>query len=170
MVGCREVGVVEPREEGNLLVFVEIDRCATDAIQSVTGCLLGKRTLKYVDYGKMAASFLNTATGKAVRVAAREEARERAWAYAPPGATKREAQLQAYRLMPEGELFTVTPIRLTVPPEDLPGHPLSRVTCQRCGEGINDRREVRRDGRVLCRPCALGAYYQPLSPEEPVGG
>ncbi|MBI2544417.1 MAG: formylmethanofuran dehydrogenase subunit E family protein, partial [Candidatus Rokubacteria bacterium] len=60
MAGCRALGVAEPKGMGkNLVVFVEIDRCATDAIQAVTGCSLGKRTLKHVDYGKMAATFVN---------------------------------------------------------------------------------------------------------------
>lgn len=163
VLGCTLVGVEEPRETKDLMVFVEIDRCAADAIQSVTGCKLGKRTLKYIDYGKLAATFLNLATGKAFRVAAREDSRDRAWRYAPPGASKKEAQLHAYRVMPDDELFTVAPVRVTVAPTDMPGHPLSRVLCDQCGEGINDGREVRAGDRVLCRACAHGAYYRPLS-------
>ncbi len=164
-VGCREVGVADPKSTKELIVCVEIDRCATDAIQSVTGCKLGRRTMKYVDYGKMAATFVNTSTGVAVRVLARDDSRERAWAYASPGASKEEAQLQAYKVMPEEELFQVTPVLLQLPQEDLPGHPVSQVVCERCGEGINDRREVLRDGRRLCRACAFGAYYQ-VTPSE----
>jgi formylmethanofuran dehydrogenase subunit E len=158
MVGCRSVGIDEPKQGKSLMVWVEIDRCATDAIQAVTGCTLGRRTLKYVDYGKMAATFLNTTTGRAVRVLARDDARERAWAYACPGASKKEAQLQAYSEMPDEELFVATPVHLQVPDEDLPGHPLSRVICSNCGEGVNDRREIEQDGSTLCRACAFGAY------------
>lgn len=157
--GCREVGVEEPRSTKKLIVYVEIDRCATDAIQTVTGCKLGKRTLKYVDYGKMAATFVNTETGQAVRVLARDDSRERAWDYAPPDVTKKDAQFHAYRIMPERELFLVRCVELGVAEEDLPGHPVSRVMCDQCGEGVNDRREVVRDGQVLCRACAFGAYY-----------
>jgi formylmethanofuran dehydrogenase subunit E len=169
MTGCRHVAVNDPKGTKKLIVYVEVDRCATDAIQSVTGCKLGKRTLKYVDYGKMAATFLNTETGTAVRVLARDDARERAWAYASPNISKKEAQLQAYKVMPEEELFVVTPVRLTLAEEDLPGHPVSRVTCQGCGEGVNDRREVESGGRTLCRACAFGAYYQALPVEVDTG-
>lgn len=164
VAGCYAVGVDAPRESKSLVVWVEIDRCATDAIQSVTGCKLGKRTLKYVDYGKMAATFLNTITGQAVRVVAREDARERAWAYASPGSSKKEAQLQAYEVMPAEELFVITSVQVELSEEDLPGHPVSRVMCDVCGEGVNDRREVVQDSRRLCRACALGAYYKVATP------
>lgn len=162
MAGCREVDVDNPRGTKKLIVWVEIDRCATDAIQSVTGCKLGKRTLKYVDYGKMAATFLNTDTGEAMRILARDDSRERALAYAPRAASKSEAQLLAYREMPDEELFVMTPVSLSVREEDQPGHPVSRVACDNCGEGVNDRREVRRDNRILCRPCAEGGYYEEI--------
>ncbi len=162
MAGCREVGMDDPRGTKKLLVWVEIDRCATDAIQSVTGCKLGKRTLKYVDYGKMAATFLNTDTGEAIRVLATDDSRERALVYAPLAETNKDAQLQAYREMPDEELFVTTPVSLTVREEDQPGHPVSRVVCDDCGEGVNDRREVRRDNRILCRPCAEGGYYEEI--------
>ena len=72
MLGLREIGIEDPKgkDKKNIIVFVEIDRCATDAIQSVTGCSLGKRSLKFLDYGKMAATFLNLKTGNAVRILA----------------------------------------------------------------------------------------------------
>ncbi len=162
LLGCRLVEVDDPKGTKKLIVYVEIDRCATDAIQSVTGCKLGKRTLKYVDYGKMAATFLNTETGQAVRILARDDSRERAWTYAPPGADKKTAQLEAYRAMPNEELFVVTPVDVHLAPQDLPGHPVSRVMCDTCGEGVNDRREVIQDGKTLCRPCASGTYYREI--------
>ena len=159
ITGCCLVNVLEPTDGKGLLVYVEIDRCATDAIQSVTGCKLGKRTLKYMDYGKMAATFFNMETGQAVRVLARDDSREKAWAYAPGAANKTEAQMIAYRAMSEEELFVLTPLRLIVPEEDMPGHPVAWVQCEQCGERVNDRREVRLPGHVLCRPCAFGGYY-----------
>ena len=163
MAGCRELGIDEPRGSKRLLVYVEIDRCAADAIGSVTGCRLGKRTMKHVDYGKLAATFYDTVTGRAVRVAAREEARARAPLYAPQVNGDRHAiQTAAYQVMPEAELMTIHEVRLHVPEEDLPGPPLGRLRCDRCGEGINDRREVRNNGHVLCRACAGEAYYEPL--------
>jgi len=161
MAGCRELGIDEPRGSKRLLVYVEIDRCAADAIGSVTGCRLGKRTMKHVDYGKLAATFFDTATGRAVRVAAREEARARASLFAPHVTGDRHAiQSAAYQVMPEAELMTVRDVQLVVPEADLPGPPTSRLRCDRCGEGINDRREVRNNGHVLCRACATGAYYE----------
>lgn len=170
MLGCNLVGVDEPETSKKLIVWVEVDRCATDAIQAVTGCKLGKRTLKFVDYGKMAATFLNTADDRAVRVLARDDARDRVWAYVPPGASKKEAQLEAYKAMPEDELFVITPVGIELAEEDQPGHPVSRVICDQCGEGVNDRREVRQTGRTLCRACDGGAYYHlpaaaPTSPK-----
>ena len=152
-------GIDEPKSSKNLIVYVEIDRCATDAIQSVTGCKLGKRTLKHLDYGKMAATFCNLEKGTAVRVHARDDSRDLASAFATPGGTKKEAQSQAYMVLPDDQLFTITPVNLQPSQEDLPGHPLSRVTCDECGEGVSDRREVHLEGRVFCRSCANGAYY-----------
>lgn len=162
VVGCRELAIEDPEREKRLVVYVEIDRCAADALQAATGCQLGRRTLKHVDYGKMAATFLDTKTGRAVRVVALEESRDRVGAYAPEAQDKDEAQRLAYARMPEAELLRVQEVSLTPPVEDLPGHPRGRVLCAACGEGINDGREVAQDGRVLCRACAFGAYYQPL--------
>ena len=146
-----------------MVVYVEIDRCATDAIQVVTGCKIGKRTMKYVDYGKVAATFVDLHTGDAVRVAAREDAREKATPRQSEGCTKYEAQLSAYKEMPDDELFNMEHARVKIPVEDMPGPPRERVICDQCGEGINDYREVRLAGKVLCRACAHGSYYEPLS-------
>ncbi len=159
VLGCRLVRIEEPTASRDLLVYVEIDRCAADAIQAVTGCKLGKRTLKYRDYGKLAATFVNVDTGEAVRVAAREDARDAAWRYAPDGVSKKEAQLHAYQVMPAEELFAIASVIVDVPAFDMPGHPISRVICDICGEGVNDRREVIEDGLTMCIACARGAYY-----------
>ncbi len=159
LVGCRALGIEEPKVMGKgLVVFVEIDRCAADAIQAVTGCSLGKRTLKHLDYGKMAATFVNVATGEAVRVVVRDDARERAGAYAPGVADPRQAQLAAYRIMPEGELLSFTPV--VIRPGWLDRRRV-RIFCQLCGEGVNYGREVVSDGLTLCRSCFAGGYYIP---------
>ncbi len=158
--GCRELGIGNPREERKrMVVYVEIDRCATDAIQVVTGCKLGKRTLKYVDYGKLAATFIDLHTGRAVRVVAREDAREKATLWHRPGWTKHEAEAVAYKAMPDEALFEVERVVVQIPLEDMPGPPRCRVICDECGEGVNDCREVMVAGRVLCRSCAHGGYY-----------
>ena len=162
MVGLREIGIDDPRgsQRKDFYVLVEIDRCATDAIQSVTGCSLGKRSLKWLDHGVMAATFVNLKDGRAVRVTAREEARELAQKYCPEISEKAKQQLTAYRVMPEAELFRIQQVKVRVPEEDLPGKPLRRVQCRKCGDWVQDCREVTADGQVLCRPCAHGRYYQ----------
>ncbi|HLG17300.1 MAG TPA: FmdE family protein [Blastocatellia bacterium] len=161
MLGCREIGIDDPlgKDRKHLLVFVEIDRCAADAVNTVTGCRLGKRTLKYFDYGKLAATFLNTKTGEAVRVVALDSAREVADCAFPEIENKYQRQLQAYKILPEAELYKVERVAVNVPEQDQPGRPVSRVSCDECGEGVNDRREVVIEGRTLCRACAGEAYY-----------
>jgi formylmethanofuran dehydrogenase subunit E len=145
-----------------LLTFVEIDRCATDAVSLVTGCRLGKRSLKFRDYGKVAATFVDLETGRAVRIVARDDSRARARAMFPELADPHQAQLAAYKVMGDGELFTLQRVRVTLDATDLPGRPRSRVNCERCGEGINDVRERRIEGRILCQPCAGEGYYEEL--------
>ncbi len=158
--GLAELGLEPEGVSKRLIAYVEIDRCATDAIGSVTGCSLGRRTLKHVDYGKMAATFVDTVTDRAVRVVVLDSARARAAAYAPSGLTRSAAQLAAYQVMPDSELFATQQVHVRIPEFDRPGHPLRRVACDRCGEGINDGREVVVDGETLCRACAQGAYYE----------
>jgi formylmethanofuran dehydrogenase subunit E len=161
MLGLREIGIADPRgkDRKSIIVFVEMDRCATDAVQSVTGCSLGHRTMKFMDYGKMAATFLNLKTGKAVMVIAKEDSRQKAKEYFPETDNKYEAQLEAYKIMPDEELFDVMEVSVTLKPEDMPGRPLRRIQCDSCGEYVQDMREVHRNGRVLCRPCADTGYY-----------
>ena len=161
--GCRELGIELPRVDNKrLIVYVEIDRCATDAIQIVTGCKLGKRTMKYLDYGKLAATFVDLYTGNAVRLGAREDAREKASRYQRPGWTRHQTEAFAYRIMPEEELFHLEHVLVQIPAEDMPGQPLRRVMCSECGETVNDGREVILAERVLCLSCAYGRYYQPV--------
>ncbi len=158
MVGCREVGIDEPRGSKKLVIYVEIDRCATDAVQAVTGCSLGKRSLKFLDYGKMAATFVNTETQKAVRVLARDDARSLAASYIDGAANRHEAERQAYVVMPEESLFSLSTVEIDIPPTERPGSRGGRVTCGKCGEGINFKREEIQDGKTLCIPCARGSY------------
>ncbi len=168
MAGLRALGIDDPvKHRKRLLTYVEIDRCATDAVSLVTGCRLGKRSLKYLDYGKVAATFVDLEAGRAVRVVAREDSRARAKALFPELAEASQQQLQAYKVMADGDLFTLQAVRVAVKPEDLPGRPHSRVACQQCGEGVNDGRERRLQGRVLCRSCAGESYYEPVASDQP---
>ncbi|MCC6345601.1 MAG: formylmethanofuran dehydrogenase [Nitrospirales bacterium] len=162
LLGLKAAGIEEPRgkDRKNIVVFVEMDRCATDAVQSVTGCSLGHRTMKFVDYGKMAATFVNLQDGKAVRVVAREESREKAKKYFPEIENKYAAQLEAYKIMPDEELFETMEVSVQIPPEDMPGRPLRRMQCGVCKEYVQDMREVRRAGEILCRACAGDSYYR----------
>lgn len=160
--GCIELGLDpdDGADRRRLIAYVEVDRCAADAIASVTGCKLGKRTLKYVDYGKVAATFVDTRTGRAVRVLARDDARDKVPAYCDGTCETPQAQLIAYQKMPDDELLIVQRVKVDIPPEDLPGRPLRRVTCEVCGESVSDGREVNVNGRTLCRACAGKPYYR----------
>jgi len=162
LLGLREIGIHDPKgkDRKSIIVYVEMDRCATDAIQSVTGCSLGKRSMKYLDYGKMAATFLNTKTGKAVRIIAREASRLKAKELFPEIENTYTGQLEAYKVLPDDELFDRMDVHVNVRPEDMPGRPLRRVRCDSCGEHVQDMREVCRDGGVFCVPCAGGGYYE----------
>ncbi len=148
-----------------LYTIVEIDRCATDAIQSVTGCSLGKRSLKFVDHGVMAATFVNLDTGNAVRITAREEARQYSKKYCAEIENKYARQLEAYKIMPQHELFKIEKVMVTIPPMDMPGRPGRRVQCEQCEDWVQDCRDVERDGRILCKKCAEGSYYSLLNEE-----
>jgi formylmethanofuran dehydrogenase subunit E len=165
LLGCRLVGVEDPRGEDRkkLIVWVEIDRCMADAVGAVTGVRLGKRSLKFFDYGKVAATFLNTETGEAVRVVALDESRALADARYPQIESKKERQFLAYREALDLELFKVERVAVEYGEMDAPGRPRARVACAGCGEGINDGRELGGgEEKHLCRPCALGGYYKSL--------
>jgi formylmethanofuran dehydrogenase subunit E len=161
MLGLGKIGTEDPKgkDRKSLIVFVEMDRCATDAVQSVTGCSLGHRTMKFMDYGKMAATFVNLKTGKAIRVIAKEEAREKAKEYFPEIQDKYKAQLEAYKIMSDDDLFDIMDVKVEIKPEDMPGRPLRKIRCDSCGEYVQDMREVNRNGKTLCKLCAGGGYY-----------
>jgi formylmethanofuran dehydrogenase subunit E len=162
MLGCRLVGLDEPRsieQIKKLIVYVEMDRCAADAVAHVSGAGLGRRSLKFVDYGIMAATFVNLESGAAYRVLSTEEARDLASVYAPEVAGVPEQQLAAYRCMPDRVLFAVQQVQVAVNRFDLPGPTRWKVACARCGQVVRDHREVIVDGAALCRPCAHGAYF-----------
>lgn len=162
--GLDLLGLDDPtgKHRKRLITYVEIDRCATDAISVVTGCRLGKRALKFRDFGKVAATFCDLESGRAVRVSARESSKQRARELYPDIGDKNQQQMRAYRDMPAAELFEHRWVRVSVPPEDLPGYKAPRAVCESCGEGVNFRREVVRDGRTLCRACAGEGYYEVL--------
>ena len=172
MLGLVKLGIDDPRgnkeDRKRLVTFVEIDRCATDAVAVVTGCRLGKRALKFRDWGKVAATFVDVSTGKAIRIAAKESSKTLARQMHPEIADKNQQQMLAYREITDDDLFTTQWVKVELAPEEFPGYKGERVVCEACGEGINFRREVRtkdndRDKeKVLCRACAGESYYEPI--------
>ncbi len=167
VLGCARLGIEEPRgrDRKRLVTFVEIDRCATDAIGVVTGCRLGKRALKIRDWGKMAATFVDLRDGRALRIAATESSKARARELYPHMENKNQQQMHAYREMPDEELFTEEWVRVLLDAKEFPGYKGERIACAVCGEGISYERWVARDGQKLCHGCAepTSRYYQPLS-------
>jgi formylmethanofuran dehydrogenase subunit E len=166
LLGCHRLGIDDPRgrDRKRLVTFVEIDRCATDAIGVVTGCRLGKRALKFRDWGKMAATFIDLPSDRAIRIAARESSKELARTLHPEIENKNQQQMLAYREMPDQDLFTEEWVRVTLSPKEFPGYKGDRLACANCGEGINYDRYIEREGRRLCQACANPEerYYQPL--------
>jgi formylmethanofuran dehydrogenase subunit E len=167
ILGCRRLGITEPRgtDRKRLVTYVEIDRCATDAIGVVTGCRLGKRALKFRDWGKMAATFVDLATGRALRIVAVESSKQRARELYPQIADKNQQQMKAYREMDDAELFGEEWVEVDLGPKEMPGYKSARIACAQCGEGINYDRFVEREEETLCFACAYPEqrYYRPAS-------
>jgi len=165
MLGCDLIGLDVPRklpQIKKIIVYVEMDRCATDAISFVTGVKLGRRSLKFVDNGIMAATFVNLDTQKAFRIVSTEKSRDLAVVYAPEIMDKVQQQLERYKRMGIDELFTIEEVFVDMPVCDMPGPTRFKAVCARCGIVIRDKREVLKNNEILCRPCALGTYYQPV--------
>lgn len=163
MLGLRELGIEDPiAERKRIVTYVEIDRCVTDAVALVANCRLGKRALKFRDWGKVAATFCDLQTGRAVRIAAKESSKQAAKELFPELA-KEEGQQKAYAQLSDEALFSKELVKVEIRLEDLPGFKGPRVVCAQCGEGINFNREVIQNGRTLCRACAGESYYSSLA-------
>lgn len=156
LLGLKSLGIDDPlgADRKRLVTFVEIDRCATDAIGMVTGCRLGKRTLKFRDWGKMAATFVDLASNRGLRIVASEDSRELARKLFPHIESKSAQQMAAYRELPDAELFLEQWVNVEVDESELPGFRGERVACAQCGEGVNFGRFVEAKGRKLCLSCA----------------
>ena len=148
--GCRRLGIDDPRSYRDLVVYVEMDRCATDAVSVVCGVTLGKRRLKFVDYGKLAATFVDLASGRAFRLAPQPDV---------PHAGRDVDPIEFWKDWTDEALFSCTPVTVDIPDEDRPGRPWP-AWCDSCGETVKDGREVVEDGRTLCRACAGDSYYE----------
>jgi formylmethanofuran dehydrogenase subunit E len=164
-IGCQLIGIEDPRgsERKKLLVWVEIDRCVTDAISAVTGVRLGKRSLKFLDYGKVAATFFNISEKRGYRIVAKEESRELADALYPAIVDKKERQMLTYRGAEASSLFKIESVCPELDEFEMPGRPRRRIICEQCFEGVNDGRDlVDALKRRVCRSCAFGSYYQQI--------
>jgi formylmethanofuran dehydrogenase subunit E len=166
MLGCTRLGIDDPRgkDRKRLVTFVEIDRCATDAIGVVTGCRLGKRALKFRDWGKMAATFVDVETNRAIRISALESSKDAARELHPEIENKNQQQMLAYRELSDDILFREEWVRVALDAKEFPGYKSERIACAVCGEGINYERYTVRAGKKLCHGCAApeDRYYQTL--------
>jgi formylmethanofuran dehydrogenase subunit E len=182
MLACSRLGIGDPKgaDRKRLVTFIEIDRCATDAIAVVTGCRLGKRAIKFRDWGKMAATFVDLAAPlstaqpsgdapiyKAIRIAALETSRQRARDLYPHIENKNQQQMLAYRELPDADLFAEQWVQVPLHPREMPGYKSQRIACEQCGEGINYDRQANDEVAILCQACAHpeSRYYQLLDAE-----
>jgi formylmethanofuran dehydrogenase subunit E len=166
LLAGRALGLAVPQEDKRLLTLVETDGCFADGVAVASGCWVGRRTLRVVDWGKIAATFVDTHTGRAVRLAARRSARTLAAEYAPEAHNRWEAQLFGYQRMPDEDLLALAAVALTTPLEQILSRAGKLAVCQACGEEIINEREVVSGGQVLCRACAGAAYYTFVAPDQ----
>jgi formylmethanofuran dehydrogenase subunit E len=162
VAGPALVGLDAPRTDKALVVIIETDGCFADGMEAAAGVSVGHRTMRVEDYGKIAATFINVRTGQAVRLAPHIQVRQRALAYAAGETRHYFAQLRGYQAMPDTELFTVTPVALSTPIDQIVSRPGVRTTCAGCGEEIINEREIISAGLAYCRSCLGTGYYQPI--------
>jgi formylmethanofuran dehydrogenase subunit E len=158
--GMAVLGFEASTRHKHLLTIAETDGCFIDGVIAVTQCTVGHRTLRVEDYGKVAATFVNTSTRRSVRIAPALDVRERANLYVPEEKRHYFAQMQAYQIMPDDELLAVEEVMLNVPINEIISHSGLRVNCVQCGEEIMNERHVMIDGKPHCRVCAQGGYYR----------
>ncbi len=149
-----------PRKDKRLLVTTEVDGCSVDGLIAATGCRAGSRTLRIVDFGKVAATFTDTCTGTSIRIVPARDARALAREFAPHARNRWEAMLAGYQVMPFGRLFQTQPVRLNMTISEIISKPGKQTFCNVCGEEVINGREVLQDGRIICRACAGEGYYQ----------
>jgi formylmethanofuran dehydrogenase subunit E len=150
LAAMRYLGFDPSPKNKNLMVFVEVSRCMTDAVQAISCCTLGHRTLRFIDYGKFAASFVDLESGKAVRATVRES-------FDSSGPIEEVAAKISQ--MADSDLVILEDVKIDIAADDLPGHSHKKAFCQVCGERVMDGRDVTRDSQTLCRACAGVRYY-----------
>jgi len=159
LYGASLLNIAVPQQAKRLMAFVELNGCFADGVAVATGCTLGHRTLYLMDYGKTSVTLVDSEANAAVRLAPRSDIRCRAMMMCPDTKSKWHAYLDAYQQLEDTELFTVQAVTLSFDLTALISKAGPRVSCEECGEEIINEREVRQDGRLLCRACAGDAYY-----------
>jgi formylmethanofuran dehydrogenase subunit E len=168
MAGIAQLGIDAPRTDKRLLVFVEMDGCFVSGIEEATGTAVCHRTLIVQDYGKVAATFVDTLTGQALRLAPRPDVRQRAQDYAPGEPRHYFAQLYGYQVMPDEVLFSAQQVILKTPVKEIVSRAGVRVNCDVCGEEIINERQVVTSYGIFCQACAGECYYEPASITLPI--
>lgn len=163
MLAAQYLQLALPQNDKRLLTLVEADGCFSDGIAAATGCFVGRRTLRVMDYGKIAATFVDTHTNRAVRLTPRSAARDLAARYAPEATNSWEAYLYGYQRLPDEELLEVQRVELITPLAQIISTPEAKTVCALCGEEIFNEREVLRDDLTICQSCAGNGYYRVTS-------
>jgi formylmethanofuran dehydrogenase subunit E len=147
-------------QDKRLIVFVETDGCFISGLQAAAGVGVNRRTLRIMDYGKIAATFVDSKTERAVRIAPQKNIRSLAADHAQPESKRYFAMLEGYQRMPEDELLSIQSVKLTINLKEWISRPGVKQICSDCGEEIINEREVIINNETYCIACANGAYYE----------
>ena len=159
LLAGRLLGLEVPNVDRRLLALIETDGCAADGVSAATGCTVGNRRLRVLDYGKVAATFVDRGNDKAIRIVPRKDVRALAQRQVPDARSRWHAQLKAYQITPDSDLLVAQEVTLTISLEQLLSKPGFMVRCETCGEEILTERKVFMEGATLCRACAGQSYY-----------
>ncbi|MGB2956689.1 MAG: FmdE family protein [Anaerolineales bacterium] len=164
LAGAAILNIGVPQKKKTLLTIVESDGCFADGVEVATGCTVGHRTLRLEDYGKIAATFIDTKLERAIRVAPQLDVRQKALYYAPDQKKRYFAQLNGYQIIPDEELFFIEEVQLATPIKEIISRAGVRVNCDICGEEIINEREILIGNQLLCKKCCGTSYYQIIEP------
>jgi formylmethanofuran dehydrogenase subunit E len=173
--GLKLLNLSEEDKREYLVVFVENDKCPADGIQIATGCSAGSRKFKMLYYGKSAATFVDGRTGKGYRVFSRKDFMSKALLLAVKdniikpdekvetmSKLERKVLMNAFMKMAPEELLEYQAVRVAWESPLISSRDNLAVVCSKCGEEIMSGMGVEKDGKVLCRACLKGPYYQLL--------
>jgi formylmethanofuran dehydrogenase subunit E len=159
---CAWFGLDPAIERKQIFVYMEIGRCAADGVMIVTYASPQNQLMRLIPYGKVAATFVDLRTGEALRVSENPANREAAIALVGKDVSSWEAQLEGYQVLPDEQLLRWQSVTLQTPLPFIPEK--HAVMCHQCGDRVNEKQEIMREGVALCKACAQGAYYQEVTP------